>query len=155
MICSTTLFISIVFLFAMLSVNILACSSGLIKNYMDKLPPDLQKIYKEIQNERLKIYYKGYFLGLIISILIIIYNYKIKNSISTVNIILITISTTFLTSYLYYILSPKSKWMLNYLKTEEEKKEWLNVYRNMQIYYHGGLVLGLIAVAFLAAAFKC
>jgi hypothetical protein len=45
--------------------------------------------------------------------------------------------------------------MLNHMKSEELVKAWLQMYREMQINYHMGIVLGIIAVGILAFAFRC
>jgi hypothetical protein len=44
--------------------------------------------------------------------------------------------------------------MLDYIKTPAQTKAWLHMYRGMQIYYHSGLVLGIIAVGVFAFAFR-
>ena len=44
--------------------------------------------------------------------------------------------------------------MLDYIKTPEQTKAWLQMYRGMQVYYHSGLVLGIIAVGVFAFAFR-
>jgi hypothetical protein len=53
------------------------------------------------------------------------------------------------------MLSPKSDWMLNHINNPEQTKLWLQMYRTMSVYYHIGLVLGIIAVGFFAFAFRC
>ena len=55
-------------------------------------------------------------------------------------------AVAFSVNYFYYILSPKSDWMVLHLKSGEETQAWLKVYRTMQFNYHLGLVLGIIAV---------
>jgi hypothetical protein len=45
--------------------------------------------------------------------------------------------------------------MLNHMQDPEETKAWLAMYRGMQVYYHTGLVLGLVAVGTFAFAFRC
>ena len=55
-------------------------------------------------------------------------------------------AVTFSVNYFYYILSPKSDWMVLHLKSGEETEAWLKVYRTMQYNYHAGLVLGILAV---------
>ena len=67
----------------------------------------------------------------------------------------LVLATSFITNYFYYILSPKKNWMLNYIKTPEQTKAWLVMYRKMQVYYHTGLVLGIIAIGIFAYAFRC
>ena len=44
-----------------------------IQTYQSQLPSNLQNIYKKITDERQRIYYCGYALGLILSIIIIFY----------------------------------------------------------------------------------
>jgi hypothetical protein len=64
-------------------------------------------------------------------------------------------ATCFLTNYFYYVLSPKSDWMLNHMKKQEEVNAWLQMYKSMQYNYHMGMALGIIAVAIFASAFRC
>ena len=59
----------------------------------------------------------------------------------------------FLFQYFYYILSPRPDYMVLHLKTQEQKEGWLKVYRKMQIQYHIGLVIGIIAVSFFSILF--
>ena len=61
---------------------------------------------------------------------------------------------TFITHYFYYILSPKSDWMILHLK-ENQMNDWLNVYKTMQYKYHTGFVIGIISVMILSNSFKC
>jgi hypothetical protein len=64
-------------------------------------------------------------------------------------------ATCFLTNYFYYMLHPKSDWMLNHMGNQEEVKAWLQMYREMQYNYHAGLALGIVGVGVLAFAFRC
>ena len=70
-------------------------------------------------------------------------------------IVCTVMATCFLTNYFYYILSPKSDWMLNHMNSPEQVKAWLLMYREMQYNYHMGLVLGIIAVGIFTFAFRC
>ena len=74
---------------------------------------------------------------------------------NNISIVCIVVSVSFLTNYFYYILSPKSDWMLDHLTNQEQVKLWLQLYRSMQVYYHTGLVLGIIAIGIMAFAFRC
>ena len=154
--CSISCFIAAVFLIAMIYFNISTLNSEVVKKYKESLSPDLKMLYDKIAKERLSISMSGYILGLFFSIIIIFYNTKIKrNHLSTKSLVCIVIATSFLTHYFYYMLSPKSDWMLNHLNTPEENKAWLEMYREMQYSYHLGFVLGIIAVGMLAFAFRC
>jgi uncharacterized protein YacL len=131
-------------------------NSKVISKYKAQLPIDLQKMYEKISKERMHISLYGYGLGLILSLLIIFYNLKLKkNKLNTIPLVCIVMATCFLTNYFYYILSPKSDWMLNHIKSEEQIKAWLIMYREMQVNYHIGLVLGIVAVGIFAFAFRC
>ena len=156
--CSLTCSLAAVFIISMIYFSNATTQSETVKHYQSQLPTNLKNIYDEIAKERLHIYFYGYSLGLILSLIIIIYNYQIKNprekySLSSVTCTVIIVSFT--TNYFYYMLSPKTKWMLNYVNTPEQTKAWLNMYKDMQKYYHTGFVFGLIAVALLSIAFRC
>lgn len=156
--CHFSCFLSFIFIVSMIYMNNATTKSQTIQKYEAQLPADLKEIYQKIQKERLYIYYYGYSLGFILSLIIIIYNYQIKNprekySLSSVTCTVIIVSFT--TNYFYYMLSPKTKWMLDYVNTPEQTKAWLNMYKDMQKYYHTGFVFGLIAVALLSIAFRC
>ena len=156
--CKITCLLAAGVLISMIYFSNATTQSNTIKNYENQLPSNLKTIYKEIAQERLKIYFYGYTLGFIISLIIILYNYQIRNprekyDVATITCTVVTVS--FITNYFYYALSPKTKWMLNYVNTPEQTKAWLNMYKDMQKYYHTGLVLGLIAVALISIAFRC
>jgi hypothetical protein len=55
----------------------------------------------------------------------------------------IVASTMFIVQYFYYILYPKSDWILLHLNTDEQKKKWLDIYRVMQRSCHEGVALGI------------
>ena len=123
--------------------------------YKSQLPENLQKIYEQITNERTTIYYQGYLLGFIFSLIIILGNvYFDHKMLSTTAMVCLVLAISFITNYFYYILSPKKNWMLNYIKTPDQTKAWLKMYRGMQVYYHTGLVLGIIAMGIFAHAFR-
>ena len=119
--------------------------------YKGKMSKDLQQRYDKIARERMTISVQGYVAGVVLSLLIIFYR-GIKNPFSLVCTVM---ATCFLTNYFYYMLHPKSDWMLNHVGSQEEVQAWLQMYREMQYNYHAGLVLGIIAVGVFAFAFRC
>ena len=156
MACALSCSISAIFIIGMIYFYNISDKSKIVKHYKSLLSSDLQKRYDKITNERLMISYQGYALGIILSLGIIIYNVKIKRTkMSNTSLVCCVIATAFLTNYFYYIISPKSDWMLNHLQNKEEIQSWLQMYREMQYNYHIGLVLGIIAVGILAFAFRC
>ena len=153
--CSISCSVSAVFIIGMIYMNYSIATSQIILKYKAQLPENLQKIYEQITNERTTIYYQGYLLGFILSLIIIIANvYSDHKMLSTTSLVCLVLAISFITNYFYYTLSPKKNWMLNYIKTPEQTKAWLQMYRGMQVYYHTGLVLGIIAVGIFAYAFR-
>jgi ABC-type Fe3+-siderophore transport system permease subunit len=153
--CCISCAVSAVFLIGMVYMTYATYQSGIIVEYQKQLPIELQKTYQNIVDERTRIYYFGYILGFILSLFVIFYNVRVrKNRFSTTSLVCIVVAISFLTNYFYYILSPKSDWMLNHIKTPEQTKAWLIMYKGMQYYYHSGLVLGLLAVGFFAFSFR-
>ena len=53
---------------------------------------------------------------------------------------------------LYYV--PKTDYMVLHLDSKKQREAWLAIYRYMQLKYHTGLALGVIA-AMLAAKATC
>ena len=156
MACTISCMISAVFLIGMIYFYNMTDKSTIVKHYKEKLSSDLQKRYDNIAKERMTISYYVYGLGVILSLVIIFYNLKIKGvKMNTFALVCTVMATCFLTNYFYYILSPKSDWMLNHMGNQEEVKAWLQMYREMQYNYHAGLALGIVAVGVLAFAFRC
>lgn len=156
MVCSVSCMISTIFIIGMIYFYNATDKSDVVKKYKSKLSPELREKYEKITKERMLISYKGYALGLIVSFLIILYNkYTKPKAFNTFSLVCIIISTSFITNYFYYILSPKSDTMLNYLQKKEDIQSWQSVYREMQYNYHMGIVLGIIGVGILGVAFRC
>lgn len=156
MACALSCMISAVFVIGMIYFYNMTDKSAIVKHYKSTLSTNLQKKYDKISKERASISYQGYALGVILSLVIIFYNLKIKGSkMSNTSLVCTVIATAFMTNYFYYMLYPKSDWMLNYMHNQEEIKAWLLMYKEMQYNYHMGLVLGIIAVGILAFAFRC
>jgi hypothetical protein len=154
--CAISCIISCVFIIGMIYFYNMTDKSEIVKHYKEKLPTDLQIRYEKIAKERRKISIHGYILGLIISLFIIFYNLKIKGvKMNTFSLVCTVMATCFLTNYFYYMLSPKSDWMLNHINSPEQVKAWLLMYREMSFHYHAGIALGIIAVGIMAFAFRC
>jgi len=148
--------ISMIFVIGMIYFYNMTGKSEIVKNYKKTLSTDLQKRYEMITKERKILSYQGYALGVALSICLIIYNtYFKEQKMSTSAMVCLVIATSFLTNYFYYILSPKSDWVLNHTTNQEQVKNWLKMYREMSFNYHAGLALGIVAVGVLAFAFKC
>lgn len=156
MACVISCIISSIFIIGMIYFYNMSDKSEVVRHYKTSLSSDLQKRYAKISKERMIISYQGYALGFILSLGIIFYNLKIKGTkMNNISLVCTVIATSFITNYFYYILHPKSDWMLKHTHNQQEVKAWLLMYREMQYNYHFGLVLGIIAVGILAFAFRC
>ena len=155
MVCKTTCLVSIVFLVANIIMSLKLDKNHLKDKFISLLNVDQKKIYEEIILERRNIYLVGYGIGIILSI---IYYYFIKVLFKKVNNTTLVCSVGFivlLTNYFYYILSKKSKYMIEYLNNKEQVSAWLNIYKSMQFKYHFALLLGIVASMLFAYSFRC
>jgi hypothetical protein len=154
--CAISCMISAIFIIGMIYFYNMTDENKIVKQYKSSLSSDLQNLYKKISRERMIISYQGYVLGVVISLGIIFYNLKIKSlKMNASSLVCTVVATSFITNYFYYMLSPKSDWMLSHMNNQEEVKLWLSMYKEMQFNYHMGLVFGIIAVGMLAFAFRC
>ena len=154
--CSTTCMIAVALIIASIYFQNATTKSKIVKEYKKQLPSNLQNLYEKISEERLRLNYYGYTLGLVLSLIIILYNYSPKrNKLTTISLVCLVVVVSFFTNYFYYILSPKSTYMLDHINSPEQTKAWLTMYREMQYNYHFGFVVGIIAVGVLAFAFRC
>ncbi len=156
-ICQTNCAIATVFLVSMIYRMFSVDKSGLMKNFNQTLNSALQSKYKNIILERRNIYLKGYAIGFVVALAFVYYQYTtaMQNKRKTLPIpkipFLCTIAAiTFTFNYFYYILHPKSDWMVMHLKTPQQRDAWLKVYRHMQMQCHLGFALGIVAVVMYA-----
>jgi hypothetical protein len=153
MICKISCLISLVFIISTIYFTLSVDKQDINNKYVNNLNDEQLIKYKKIVDERKKISITGYVLGLCLSITLILLNYFVfKLDIKLTTCIVGAI--TFLTHYFYYMLSPKSDWMILHLR-EDQMKDWLYVYKNMQYNYHLSFVVGIIATMILAYSFKC
>lgn len=150
MACAITCMISAIFIIGMIYFYSMTEKSQIVKQYKKQLTPELQKRYEKITKERMAISFYGYGLGLILSFFII---YLRKRR--TFSLVCTVMAICFLTNYFYYMLTPKSDWMLNHVNSPEQVKAWLKMYREMSYNYHMGIVFGIIGVGIFAFAFRC
>lgn len=153
MICGTSCFIAIVLLITNIYM-IFSCKNTTLKSeFMNVLSEEQKKNYTDIIEERKNIYYTGFGLGILLSLLFIfILNLK-KIKLNKVSNVCIIGLITFLTNYLYYILIPKKDYMLLHLTDKEQIKRWLDIYKYMQFNYHVGFVIGIMSVCVFSYSF--
>ena len=115
MICKVSCSISVVFLVATiyLQMNMPIKSK---KNYYNLLNDTQKNKLDEIRKDRMKLYFEGFTLGFVISLILIISNYKyFSMKFSHYHIMCFVTAIMFITQYFYYILSPKKDYMILHL----------------------------------------
>jgi hypothetical protein len=153
--CTVTCFIALVIVVAMVIMTFMVSNDQFIKSYRDQLPDDLKTHYDNVVAERHRIFFTGYLIGFVLSVFIIIFNVNLlkqKMPVSAMVCLAVVVSTV--TNYFYYILSPKSSYMVELFKTDKQRQDWLKIYKSMQYYYHASFVLGAVAVGVFAYAFR-
>lgn len=158
MFCKLTCGIAIMFIIATIWMNISMRDKSTFETTYLKLLDNRQKdLYNKIKIERANIAMSGYGAGLLLSLLLIVLNYisSRKHSLSTTSMACLTGAVTFSVQYFYYILSPKTDFMVLHLESREQREAWLKIYKQCQYNYHLGLVIGIIGAILLSASFKC
>ena len=156
MACAISCMVSAIFVIGMIYFYNMAGKSEVVRHYLSSMPTDLQQRYARITEERSIISFQGYALGVLLSLGIIFYNEKVKKvKMGAAPLVCTVVATSFVTNYFYYMLHPKTDWMLNHMHKPEEVRAWLQMYRELQFNYHAGLVLGIVGVGVFAFAFRC
>ena len=155
MVCMKRCIIAAMFIVAMIFTMYKSDSVSSIQQFTQVLSTKQNAIYKKITDERRNIYFTGFGLGLLLSFLFLFWKSSTKNSykINRFSTICVVGAITFMTNYFYYILSPKSDWMILHIDGNKQKNAWLSVYRIMQYNYHFGALLGLVGAFFIANTF--
>lgn len=151
--CSIYCAISMVFIIGMVYMSFSVDKSSVVNEFMETLDPGQKAKYLEIKSKRLNIYFSGYILGFVLSLIVILLHIYKKIKFTPLSLLCTTGGITFLTTYFYYILSPKGEYMVSYLFKKEQREKWIEVYRTMQFNYHFGLVLGILGVFGFSYAF--
>lgn len=150
--CATSCGIAATLLAGMAYCTYMGNRSALVKNYMRTLTPDQQQTYLKITEERRGIYLRGFGWGLLLSALLLSIHHQYA-SMSRAALLCTVAAITLATNYFYYVLSPKSDWMVLHFNKTQDASNWLRVYRGMQVNYHVGLVLGIAGTILLSNAF--
>ena len=114
----------------------------IIKKYLNLLSNEQKERYYKISKERRDIYLKGFLLGIVLSLVVLFKFKKLFNNKAKLLCIVVSISS--FVNYFYYIIHPKSDYMIIHLENKNKRIAWLNIYKHMQKYYHTSLILGLL-----------
>ena len=147
MLCGTSCFVAVVFLIANLYVTFTADKTSgkdALYNTLDK--NDIVR-YEAIVKERRNIYLQGYGLGILIALVLL--SLMDRRKMGKMALVCFAGGITLTVNYVYYMLKPKSDYMVLHLNKEDQRQAWLNINRHMQVKYHLGLVLGILAAMLL------
>ena len=152
--CTTSCGIAAALIAGMAYCTYMGNRSQLVQDYMRTLTADQQQTYAKIAEERRGIYLRGFGWGLLLSALLLGIHHQYK-SLSRTGLLCTVAVITLATNYFYYVLSPKSDWMVLHFNHDNPRDaaNWLRVYRGMQVNYHVGLVLGIAGTILLSNAF--
>jgi len=155
MVCGWTCFLAAIIIVGMVIMTMMMQSDPFIQTYEEKLSPELQTVYKKIVKERQSIFYMGYLIGFVVAILFLLFSFKyMGRRLSTSAVVCSVVAISFIVNHLYYILAPKTDYMVSHLNNQRDRDNWVEMYRRMQVYFHGSMVVGLVAVGVFGYAFR-
>jgi len=120
--------------------------------FVSTLTQKQQDVYSEIKMERLRIYLQGMTLGLVCAITYLVFSKNLKTTDVTDICMFVVISGSI--TYGYYTLTPKSKYMLNYIDRQEQINAWLEIYKTYKYKYSMGFAVGIIGYILLGYGLK-
>ena len=138
--CQISCYIVIVLTTAMLYLKLFSNKNNIVSAFEKSLPSELQSKYQQLAEERKNIHIKGMIYGLVLAFILLFLLKNIKNRVCFVLAIMLIFS------HLYYILVPKSDYIILYLNDYHDRNRWLAVYKHMQNNYYFGIIIGLIIV---------
>ena len=111
----------------------------IMQEFQQTLTVEQIAIYKKIINERMRLYIEGLLIGLLLGFIYLSYCKRSIYSACIFTMIVLIVNNG------YYLLHPKTQYMVPYLETEEQRVAWLNIYVSMKNRCHRGMVLGAVA----------
>ena len=137
--CMSYCLIGSAFVGSMILTMLASKKSKRFNDFMLLLDEEQKQIYRSVIDERMSIYIQGMVLGIAVAI-ILVFNSKVSNSVKICMFITIALGI----NYFYYILSPKSTYMLEHVSSVEQNVAWLGIYKEMKLRCHIGAIMGII-----------
>lgn len=134
--CGLSCLISSALFGSMLYMMLYYDKENIMMKFQSILNDKQNEIYQLIIKERMRLYIEGLIIGLLLGFIYLMYskNSMFKSCLFT--LIVLGVNNG------YYLLYPKSDYMVKYLETEEQRTAWLNVYTSMKHRCYIGMVLG-------------
>jgi hypothetical protein len=143
-ICGTACFVAVVFALSTLLFPLLL-NRDIVGGYRARLPPAAQVALKAASKERATLAFQGLVLGMIVGTGTVLLLGKMGRAMGAC----VLASIAFVVQFLYYMLSPKSVWVVKHLRSTEQRKDWLRVYREYQKAYYGSIAVGVAGAGLL------
>lgn len=143
-ICGTACFVAVVFALSTLLFPLLL-NRGVVAGYRSRLPPAAQAALGVATKERAMLAFQGLVLGMIVGAIAVLLMGKRGKAAG----VCVLASVAFVVQFLYYMLSPKSAWVVQHLRSAEQRKDWVRVYREYQKAYYGSIAIGVIGAGVL------
>lgn len=140
--------VGITFILSSIIITVLNINKDKFNDFTNLLNEDQRVKYKEIISERIRVYYFGTILGIIIGVFYYYYNKKDKNVICKVLSIFSVVKLGF---YYFY---PKKPLMLNHLTNKKQVDAWTNIYSSMKNKWKQSMILGFIGYLFILFSIK-
>jgi hypothetical protein len=110
-----------------------------LDEFLQTLTEEQMVTFNLVHKERMQIYLMGLILGLLLGFT---YLQMTKSCISrSCGFVAIVMGV----NYLFYMIYPKSTYMVRHLREPEQLHKWQNLYRTMQYNQYLGMIIGLIA----------
>ena len=142
--CLSYCLVGSMFLGSMLMTMLANKNSKKFTTFKNLLNDDQKQIYKSVMKERANIYIQGLVLGIVVGLLLT-HNIKLSKQ----NKICVFVVVSLFINHMYYVLYPKSTYMLKHLTSTEQNVAWLNIYKEMKLRCAIGVILGLIGYILL------
>lgn len=137
---SFTCAIAFAFIGGMLWI-VIAANRNTMQSFETSFTPEQKVIMEEIKKHRFQLWIKGLLFGLLIALLAAKF---LPVNLGGQNMNACAIAAIAMgVNYFYYVLSPKPKAMIDFLRPEQIPA-WRAVSKDMQKKYHIGLLLGFI-----------
>lgn len=154
MVCTTSCIVAGAFIISSIFLCLRVDKQTLNDPLFQLLSDENKQKYVDIANERKNIYFKGFGLGFIISVIaLFILNKNKMFKVTKLTNICFVLAISYCVNYFFYILHPKTDYMITHLKSKEEREAWLNIYKTMQFNYHLGFAIGLIGMMCVGNSF--
>lgn len=143
-------FLILVVVLLVTSIPLLLCSPKEAE-FQHSLDAKQTQIYKKIVKERKKIGTYSLIYGVLTGILMALLLEKYLNTSQRTHRVLIylaSVASFIFVAQKFYILYPKSTYMIHHLRQENQLKLWMDQYRGMQICFHGTMSIVVVLALF-------